>query len=138
MPTLPRPKEALRSAANLPAQILPAGVGRNITSVLNVGVDALPELNLPSSMPTFPFAASQSLLPPSPRTFAAKAEGFLPTGAPQLSSLLPDITLPTSAIPSLSIGTRSQDGGSYRPLEPASANTDRTASVKAGGYRSIS
>jgi len=135
---IPRPKVALRNVARFPAQVLPAGLGRPLSNMLNSATDALPDISLPSQLPSsipglpIPQGVPQ---PPSPRAFVARAETVLPAGAPRFAQLVPDVQLPTTSNPNFTVGASTNDGGRYRPIEKTS--TERTGGVRAGGYRSI-
>lgn len=135
---IPQPKAALRSAALFPAQVLPAQLGRPLSNMLNSATDALPDIALPTtlpmSLPGLPLPQGVTA-PPSPKMLVARAETVLPAGAPRISSLIPDVNLPTSAVPSFSIGANSSNSGRARPLVKTS--TAQSGGVKAGGYRSI-
>ena len=135
---IPQPKMALRDAARFPAQVLPAGIGRPLSNMLNSATDALPDIALPSNLPTsipgLPLPQGAQA-PPSPKMFVARAETVLPAGAPRISSLIPDVNLPTASAPSFSIGASSANGGRHRPIEKTS--TAQSGGVRAGGYRSI-
>ena len=125
---IPQPKTALRNAAKFPAQVLPAGMGRPLSNMLNSATDALPDIALPSNLPS-----SFPALPLSPRTFMTRAETMLPAGAPRISSLVPDIQIPSASNPIFSVA--SDGGGRARPISRTS--TSSSGGVRAGGYRSI-
>ena len=135
---IPQPKAALRNAARFPAQVLPAGVGRPLSNMLNSVTDALPDIAVPSNLPTsFPGLPLPQGAPaiPSPKLLVARAETVLPAGAPRISSLIPDVNFPTASNPNFSVGASSENGGRARPLEKTS--TAQSGGVRAGGYRSI-
>lgn len=137
---IPQPKAALRQAALFPAQVFPAQLGRPLSNVLNSMTDVLPDIALPSNLssPVLPnLAIPANVLPPSPKMFAMKAETVLPAGAPRISTLLPDINVPTSSSPGFSV-TSAGGGGRSITKTTQSDNSGRSSGgVKSGGYRSI-